>query len=186
MKTFFTIFLSFCISITAISQTKVGDVTISNTFKTTTGGLVLNGAGMREKYWLDMYVSALYLKQKNSDAAKIIAADETMAIHLHIVSGMITSEKMTEAVDEGFTKSTNGNIAPLQVKINQFKGIFKEKIKEGDVYDLVYESGKGTLIYKNSKLITTIPGIDFKKALFGIWLCNQPADEDLKTAMLGK
>ncbi|MBT8296018.1 MAG: chalcone isomerase family protein, partial [Gramella sp.] len=27
---------------------------------------------------------------------------------------------------------------------------------------------------------------DFKKALFGIWLSNRPADDDLKEAMLGE
>ena len=30
-----------------------------------------------------------------------------------------------------------------------------------------------------------LPGLDFKKALFGIWLSNDPVDEDLKDAMLG-
>ena len=32
----------------------------------------------------------------------------------------------------------------------------------------------------------TIEGLDFKKALFGIWLGNKPADDDLKAGMLGK
>jgi hypothetical protein len=31
-----------------------------------------------------------------------------------------------------------------------------------------------------------IPGLDFKKALFGIWLCDNPADKDLKLKLLGK
>ena len=41
-------------------------------------------------------------------------------------------------------------------------------------------------VNKNNKLATTIPGLDFKKALFGIWLCNKPADSTLKDKMLGK
>jgi hypothetical protein len=46
--------------------------------------------------------------------------------------------------------------------------------------------GKGVESYKNGTLQGTIEGMDFKKALFGIWLGNKPADDDLKAAMLGK
>jgi hypothetical protein len=31
-----------------------------------------------------------------------------------------------------------------------------------------------------------IQGLDFKKALFGIWLGKKPAQNDLKALMLGK
>jgi hypothetical protein len=93
---------------------------------------------------------------------------------------------MTEAVDEGFKNSAGNQLASLMPRIQQFKSVFKEEIKKGDVYDLVYEPGKGTLIYKNGKLSATIPGADFKKALFGIWLCDKPAQESLKAAMLRK
>ncbi len=186
MKTIMAIVFFIALGSGSFAQTEVGDIKVPNTFKAANTNLVLNGAGIREKYWLDLYVGALYLKVKSNDANKISAADETMAIKLHIVSDMITSEKMATAVDEGFTNATNNNTASIQPRINQFKAVFKEKIQEGDVYDLVYESGKGVLIYKNNKLAVTIPGLDFKKALFGIWLCSQPADEDLKEKMLGK
>ena len=39
---------------------------------------------------------------------------------------------------------------------------------------------------KNGVKKGTIEGLDFKKALFGIWLGNKPADDDLKDGMLGK
>lgn len=42
------------------------------------------------------------------------------------------------------------------------------------------------MVYKNGTKKGSIDGLDFKKALFGIWLCNKPADEDLKEGMLGK
>jgi len=168
------------------AQMEVGGIKIPYTFKTDETALIINGAGIREKYFIDLYVGALYLKMKTNDAQKIINADEAMAIKLHIISGMITSEKMTDATDEGFKKSTGGNSAAYLAKINQFKTVFKEKINKGDIYDIVYEPAKGVTIYKNAKLSSTITGLDFKKALFGIWLCNQPADSDLKEKMLGK
>lgn len=156
------------------------------TLKSEQNTLVINGAGIREKYFMDMYVGGLYLKAKKSDASAIMKADEAMAIRLHIVSGLITSEKMTTAVDEGFKNSTGGNVAPLSAKINQFKDVFKEKINKGDVYDLIYEPSIGVTIIKNGKTGATISGLDFKVALFGIWLCDKPADSGLKADMLGK
>jgi len=182
--------LLFClltiVCIASHAQMEVGGVKVPYTFKTNETTLVINGAGVREKYFMDMYVGSLYLKAKNNDWSVIINADEAMCIKLQIVSGMITSEKMTKAVDEGFIKSTKNNTAPLAAKIKQFKDVFSEKINKGDVFDIVYESAKGVVVYKNGKASAAITGLEFKKALFGIWLCNDPADADLKEKMLGK
>jgi hypothetical protein len=178
--------LSLCMCSYLNAQIELGGVKVPYIFKTDETTLLINGAGIREKYFMDMYVGTLYLKAKSADASKIINADEAMCIHLNIVSGMITSEKMIKAVDEGFVNSTNNNTAPLAAKIKQFKDVFNAKINKGDVFDIVYESAKGLVILKNSKPAATITGLDFKKALFGIWLGNKPADEDLKEKMLGK
>ncbi|MDI9341865.1 MAG: chalcone isomerase family protein [Sediminibacterium sp.] len=185
MKKVILVLMVLC-SLKQQAQYKIGGVELPNTLKSEQTALVINGAGVREKYFMDMYVGGLYLKAKRSDASGIVNADETMAIRLHIVSGLITSDKMTAAVDEGFKNASGGNTAPLLPKINQFKAVFKEKINKGDVYDLMYDPAKGVSVLKNGKLTTTIPGLDFKKALFGIWLCDKPADQDLKDAMLGK
>ena len=49
----------------------------------------LNGGGMRVKYWvLDLYVGALYLENKTSDANQIVMADENMVIRIVINSLM--------------------------------------------------------------------------------------------------
>lgn len=168
------------------AQYKISGIEMPYTLKSEQNTLVINGAGVREKYFMDMYVGGLYLKAKKSDAVAIMKADESMAIRLHIVSGLITSEKMTTAVDEGFKNSTGGNTSPLLSKINQFKDVFKEKINKGDVYDLIYEPAKGVSIIKNGKTAAVISGLDFKMALFGIWLCDKPADTGLKKDMLGK
>lgn len=146
--------------------------------------LTLNGGGLREKYFLDLYVGGLYLEAKSKNADEIIKADKPMAIRLHIISGLIDSEKMIDAIDEGMEKSTNGKQAQFANEIKEMKKTFAEQIKVGDIYDFVYLPGQGVVIYKNGKKATTIQGLAFKQALFGIWLCDDPADEDLKEGML--
>lgn len=181
--------LCFIITIMAASlcQAKeIGGITVPETLQADGQALVLNGAGVRTKYFMDLYVGGLYLKQKTGDADKIIAAEEPMAIRLHIISSLITSEKMEAATREGFINATAGATAPLAERIESFIGVFREKINKEDVYEFVYAPGAGTKISKNGKLKTTLPGIDFKKALFGIWLSAKPAQESLKAQMLGR
>jgi len=109
-----------------------------------------------------------------------------MSIKLHIVSKLISSDKMVDAVNEGFENATNGNTKSIDSEIEQFRSFFKEEIKKNDVFDIVYIPDTGVTAYKNGKELGTIKGMNFKKALFGIWLSNRPADDDLKNSMLGK
>jgi len=165
---------------------EVAGVNMSDTIKVGGNDLVLNGAGVRTKFFIKAYVGGLYLKQKSSDAEKIMAADEPMAVRLVMTSGLVTSDKMESAVREGFENSTKGNIAPIKDKIEAFINVFKAKLNKGDVFEFDNVPGKGVEIYKNGSLASTIQGLDFKKALFGIWLCDKPAQADLKNKMLGK
>ncbi len=179
------LFIFVCLTSMKADQ-EIGGIKIPGSIKVADQQLTLNGAGTREKFWMDMYVGALFVKTKTQNASEIIAANDIMVMELTIVSGLITSQKMSDAVDEGFIKSTNNSLSSLQTRINQFKQIFKDEIKKGDKYVFQYEPSKGLSIIRNGKLSAIIPGLDFKKALFGIWLCDNPADKDLKLQLLGK
>ena len=169
------------------AQTKINGIVMPNVMKVDGKYLKLNGGGVREKMFLDLYVGALYLQEKTSDANKIINSDKPMAIKLRIISGMVNKDNMEEAIREGFEKSTKNKIEPIKDKIDLLinKG-FASQIVKGDMFDIIYVPGVGTKLLKNNKLLVTIKSLEFKKALFGIWLCDQPADANLKAKMLGK
>ncbi|WP_417886758.1 chalcone isomerase family protein [Zunongwangia sp.] len=177
------VFLCLCASLTA--QVEVGGVTFPKNYKSADANLVLNGAGVREKLWIDLYVAGLYLEEKSTDADAIIKSEEPMAIKLQIVSRLITSEKMSNAVEDGFENSTGGDTKPIATQIKTFMEFFKEEIKKGDIFDLVYKPGTGVVALKNNEKKGVIKGKEFKEALFGIWLSDKPAEDDLKEAMLG-
>lgn len=177
--------LSAALSTPAMALTVEG-VDVPDTYTAQQSELTLNGAGTRSKWFMDLYVGGLYTPQKASDAAAVINADEPQAITLHIISGLITSEKMTSATLEGFESATGGNLAPIQSDVNAFLDVFSEEIKEGDVFDLVYLPGEGVRVLKNGDARATVGDLEFKKALFGIWLSDEPAQEDLKQKMLGQ
>jgi hypothetical protein len=172
--------------ITALaSAEEIGGINMPESLQSGQTTLILNGAGVREKFFMDLYVGGLYLKEKSADPGAIIEADEPMAIRLHIISSLITSKKMEKATREGFKNATGGNIEPIKVQVEEFISVFKEEIKEGDIYDLIYVPGKGVEVSKNNHHRSTIKGLPFKKAMFGIWLSDKPAQKSLKKAMLG-
>ncbi len=186
MKKIITV-LAIMIAVSVSAQTKVAGYAMPNTVLANGVTLKMNGGGMREKMFFDLYVGVLYLETKSSDANTILSADKPMSIKLRITSGMIDKENMEEAIREGFVNSTGGNTASLKKSIDNLinKG-FADDIVKGDVFDLIYVPGKGTILAKNNKMLVNIKGLAFKKALFGIWLCDKPADANLKVKMLGK
>ncbi|MFO7529773.1 MAG: chalcone isomerase family protein [Marinobacter sp.] len=182
---FASLILTAMLSATASALTVEG-VDVPETYQAMGTELKLNGAGTRSKWFMDLYVGGLYVPESISDGEAVINADEPQAITLHIISGMITSERMTEATLEGFKASTDGNMAAVQDDIDQFMAVFQEEIKEGDVFDLVYLPREGVRVLKNGEVRDTVGDLAFKKALFGIWLSDKPAQENLKERMLGQ
>lgn len=175
----------FIIGITScIGQKKINGVAFPENYTAGKDQLVLNGGGTRVKYFMDMYVAALYLGEKSSKAPDIVASAGPVAIRICILSGMITSSKMITAVEEGFKKSTDGHPEKFKDEIELFKKAFSDEIKKSDIFDIVYSEEKLT-IFKNGKIKAEIKGHEFKKAAIGIWLGEDPADSDLKEGMLG-
>lgn len=169
-----------------VSALTVEGVDVPDTYSAMDTELKLNGAGTRSKWFMDLYVGGLYVPETIDDGVAVINADEPQAITLHIISGMITSDRMTEATLEGFESATDGDMSAIQDDVDRFMSVFEEEITEGDVFDLVYLPSEGVRVLKNGEVRDTVGDLEFKKALFGIWLSDTPAQKDLKARMLGQ
>lgn len=163
---------------------EIAGVKIPDRIKVSGNELNLNGAGVLSRVFVDQYVCGLYLMEKTSDAQKVIEADETMEIKIIIVSDEVTSAKMKDNLLDGFRNSAGDDVLSILSEIDSFIKLFSEEIKVNDIFDMIYIPGKGVQTFKNKKLFSTIPGIEFKKALFGIWLCDDPVKNSLKNDML--
>lgn len=148
--------------------------------------LELNGAGTREKMWMELYIQALYLTQLSQDPQAIINGQSEMAIRMHITSPLISSSKLTKALHKAFEKSVGDKINSFLPKMDLLLSMLNEQIKENDVFDLIYTPTDNSVwVYKNLALKGKVEGLEFKKALFGIWLSDNPIDKDLKNDLLG-
>lgn len=148
--------------------------------------LVLNGVGLREKLWIDVYVGSLYLVNKSDNVTEILSAPHAMRIQMDFVYKEVAKKKLLKAWREGFEKNQSKEMLDkLQGRIDQFYGYFDQDVVAQDQYVLDYIPGKGTTVTKNDTVLGLIPGEDFKNALMEIWLGNFPADKKLKRGMLG-
>ena len=144
-----------------------------------------NGYGIRKKGLLTLYEGSLYLQGTSQDAKAIVNAEQPMAIRIEITSGFVSQEKLLTALSEGFQTATGGNVQAINSEIQKFRECFNEPIKKNDIFVLSYIPEAGVLVHKNSTKKGLIPGKEFKRALFGIWLDDSSVDSSLRSAMLG-
>ena len=147
--------------------------------------LTLNGQGTRVVFFMKVYEGSLYLENKNSDADEIINSNTSMALRIDVTSEMVTADAMKKALSEGLIKSTNNNTSHILDEIEQLSSSFNSAVASGDFYEFVFIPEIGTHVLKNNELVELIPGFDFKKAFFGIFLSKNPIQKNLKKAMLG-
>lgn len=176
----------FVCCVSKVHAVEVAGLSIPESLETGESALVLNGAGIRKRAVIKVYVGALYLQSTSGDAESIISADEPMAIRLHFRSGLVDRNNVVSAIEKGFTRSTGKNTAPIQEKIDQLIDMIDPELGKNDVLLLVYDPATGITLSKNQEVAGRIEGLAFKRALFGIWLSDAPVQESLKAAMLGK
>ncbi|MFC1769439.1 chalcone isomerase family protein [Nitrospirota bacterium] len=147
--------------------------------------LVLNGAGIRKKFVVKVYVGGLYLPRKEHNAERAIAANVPKRIQMDFLYKMVSREKMVKTWVTGFEDNLPiDSLEPLVDRIQIFCAMF-EDARRGDTYIFDYMPGKGTYVFLNNDLKGVIKGHDFNQGLMRIWLGEHPADSGLKEGMLG-
>ena len=59
--------------------------------------LLLNGVGLREKLWVDVYVGSLYLVTRTDNVAEILSAPHASRIQMDFVYKEVAKEKLLKA-----------------------------------------------------------------------------------------
>lgn len=178
-----------CSVITAQQSFTVNGAVIPRTLEFKNKELSLNGVGQRSKMFTELYVQALYLSQLSQDPHFILDSDTEMAIRIQISSPLVTSKKLSKALEKGMEKSVGAQgILKFSDKLLQLEALIgREETKKGDAFNLFYSPAEtAILIYKNNQYEGKIDGFEFKKAFFGIWLSDNPVDKALKQELLGQ
>jgi hypothetical protein len=165
---------------------EVSDVNYESKFSFKGEDYVLNGAGIRERFFLDLYTIGLYLKAKSSDGNFILNSKNHKCIKITVVSSLITADRFSKGMNDGFNKSTNNNTDSIKAEIAELKRGFGNDFNVGDTFVVFFGSDGDTEIYKEDNLQVIIhPNKVFQNALLGMWIGDNPVVGGLKEDLLG-
>ena len=164
---------------------EIEGVTIPESVQLENRNLNLNGAGIRTKLFFDIYIGALYLEQKSSDAKEIINSNGTKRIVMHFLYDEVSREKLINGWNEGFEKNqSKEQMGLLRERLDQFNALFATAYKDNRIiFDLLSDGLSKVQI--NGTDTGQIAGADFQQALLAVWLGKKPADKGLKQSLLG-
>ena len=172
---------------TPVAAYRIADVDIPDSVELVNSNnrLVLNGAGIREKFFKDIYIGALYLPVKTSDADAILGATEPASVLLHFLYKEVSKNKLTNGWNEGLEANTSpAEMAALKTDLEKFNSLFLT-VRKGDVIRIDYQPGTGTEVRINGKWRGSVESETFFRSLLKIWLGSSPVGKDLKSGMLG-
>jgi hypothetical protein len=164
-------------------QVEVGGVAFASSYSLGNEDLRLVGAGvLRWKLLFRAYASAFYLPAEvppgdwPTDVAKCLTIHYFWDIPREKFgpAGIAVLERMYPPEQLEVMRE------PLQ-RIDQAY----VDIQEGDRYTLSYIPGQGTTLLHNGQHLVTIPGTEFARLYFSIWLGSDPVDSGLRDRLLG-
>ncbi len=151
--------------------------------------LVLNGAGMRKKSIfissVNVYVGALYLKEKKTTWEAIKSSSYPRQIIMHFVRD-VGGSRLLEGFREGLQKQWKVRAELEKELMEGFDKISKslQDLKEGEKIILSFFPKKVVMTIANKEPISIEVGENFPEALLGVWFID-PEDKKLKDALLG-
>lgn len=171
-----------------VQSAQLDDVTLpdSVTLQGSDVPLQLNGLGYRTKFVFDIYVGALYTESKVNSRDAVQALKGPKRIVMHMIHDEVSHDKMADAWTDGFEdNNSDEQMEKLQARLKTFIDYFPD-LKKGDIVLMDYIPATGTHVSIAGTEKGVIEGADFYSALLDVWLGEEPADEDLKEAMLGQ
>jgi hypothetical protein len=153
-----------------------------------TATLQLNGAGLRTRAFFKVYVAALYVPQKSTDAAALLAQKGPRRITLTMLRN-VDADSLASALNDGLKANhSEAQLTGWKMQIEGLNASLKAagEARKGDVIQIEFTPEAGTRVLLNGQLRgAAIAGEDFMTALMRVWLGDKPADAALKKGLLG-
>ena len=157
-------------------------VTLANT------KLTLNGAGIRYKF-VKVYTAGLYLPAKAATPEAVIGATGPRRMQIHMLREIDANELgklFTRGMEQNASREEFSKVIPGVIKMGEIFAA-RKKLLAGDFFSIDYVPGVGSTIVVNGKPASEpIKEPEFFNALMKIWLGKNPADAQLKDALLGQ
>jgi hypothetical protein len=149
--------------------------------------LLLNGAGVRNKFVIKVYAAGLYLQEPKNTVEGVLKAEGPRRVRLVMMRDLSSEDLGTAFMAALAANVSEDDQAKIITQISKYGELFGQvgQLKKGDVVDTDWIPGVGNQCYLNGKKVgPVIPDILFYNSLLRIWLGNKPVDPLLKTKML--
>ena len=165
---------------------EVAGVKVDDQVKVGANELVLNGAGVRTKVFVKVYVGALYVSQKANSPAALLDAPTPRRMTMRMLRD-IDADTLYGALRDGLKdNNSEAELAALKASTEQFAEIMKKvgSAKVGDTVAIDF-AADGVSVSFNGEPRGKVAGAAFARALLKVWLGDNPVDSSLKKALLG-
>jgi len=146
--------------------------------------LSLNGAGIRKKLFVKVYVGSLYTERKATTPAQLLADPGEKLVRMNFVHSKVEKEKIVEAFAEGL--SNNSPEVARSAEAKAFLSWFTADFVAGDTVDISLSPDGTVAASHNGKALGTVRSPALAEGVLLIWFGEKPADGSLKKGMLGE
>ena len=151
--------------------------------------LQLNGAGVRKRAFFKVYAAGLYVPEKASSAAALLAQQGPRLVTMTMLRD-VDGDRMSEAVTDGLKANhSEAQLAGFATQIATLEANLKAigEARKGDVIHFEFTPQTGTRIVVNGQQKgRAIPGNPFFTAVLRNWIGDEPVDAGLKQTLLGR
>jgi len=162
----------------------VGGVNVSPTVVLHQKTLSLNGAGIRKKLFIKVYVGSLYTERKVTTTAQLLADPGEKLVRMNFVHSKVEKGKIIEAFAEGLANNSPGVAQSAEGKA--FLSWFTSDFVAGDTVDISLSPDGTVAASHNGKALGTSRSPALVQGVLLIWFGEKPADGGLKKGMLGQ
>jgi len=176
--------LSFLLLSSQAFALDVAGVSVAPTVSSGHKTLTLNGAGIRKKLFVKVYVGSLYTERKVTTPAQLLADPGEKLIRMSFVYKKVEKEKIVEAFAEGLANNSPGVARSAEAKA--FLSWFTADFVAGDTVDISLSPDGTVAAAHNGKALGTVRSPALVQGVILIWFGEKPADGGLKKGMLGQ
>ncbi|MFA6600586.1 MAG: chalcone isomerase family protein [Candidatus Omnitrophota bacterium] len=143
--------------------------------------LPLRSAGKKDWWRFSLYDAGLYFPGNVSKQDILGDIPKKLVLRYH---RSIDAEKIVKAANYNLARNSEVDLPSIRERVDYLHSLYRS-VKKGDQYALVYDPSRGTQLYLNGKAQgELIPGVDFARAYFGIWLSKDVVCRKLRWELL--
>ncbi len=172
----------------AAQPAEIEGVKLEPTAQLGAAALPLNGAGLRTRAFFKVYLAALYVPQKSTDAAALLAQKGPRRLAITMLRN-VDAPTFAGALNDGLKANhSEAQLAGWKAQIAALNASLEAagEARKGDLIHIDFAPETGTQVRVNGQPRGgAIAGEDFYTALLRIWLGDKPVDAGLKKGLLG-